>query len=120
LHGEGIGMKDDHNSCTTHTSWARGVQALGVSSFTALGFILGGVVGGVIEGDLLGVLHFGVPAALIALVFVRAVATRAGTDGKRLSGGHHATGDDSLGDDGPRGRVGNGPVSRPGRATQGR
>jgi hypothetical protein len=54
----------------------RGIQTLGVISFTALGFLLGGAAGGAVEGDLVGVLHVGVPAALVAFAFARALVSR--------------------------------------------
>jgi hypothetical protein len=64
---------------------ARGIRALGVISFTALGFLLGGLVGGAVEGDLVGGLHVGVPAALVALVFAGALVSRPGGGSQQRS-----------------------------------
>jgi hypothetical protein len=52
-----------------------GIRALGIASFTTLGFLLGAVVGGIIEGDLVGALHLGVPGAFLAFVWVSALMT---------------------------------------------
>jgi hypothetical protein len=51
------------------------IPTLGVALFTTLGFFIGAVIGGVIEGDAVGVLHVGVPGALIACVFARALVS---------------------------------------------
>jgi hypothetical protein len=57
----------------------RSIQTVGVLSFTALGLLLGGAAGGAVEGDLVGVLHVGVPAALVAFAFARALLSRPGS-----------------------------------------
>jgi hypothetical protein len=48
---------------------------LGVASFTLPAFLLGAAVGGVLEGGAVGVFHFGVPCALVALVVAQALVS---------------------------------------------
>jgi hypothetical protein len=55
------------------------IQTVGLVSFTMLGFIFGAVVGVPIEGDSVGALHVGLPAALLAFVFARTLLFRPGS-----------------------------------------
>jgi hypothetical protein len=79
-------MTEKHARRTDHpagepTSRARpperrtGIQAWGIAAFTMSGLLFGAALGGAIEGDAAGVLHFGVPCAVIAFGLAKALVS---------------------------------------------